>query len=197
MPACFHSRGFQSLAQCTSVLGFLVCLLLIALPLSAQVISTSSAFILNPNAVALGSSGQFPPIVITVAAGTTLASNIQVLTLGAPNRDFTLVPSGTTCPTLTAVAGTTNSTCTVLVQFAPTVPGRRLGALVLTDQSGNTYDFSLDAQGIAPLAAFGQPDISTVAGTPGTAGSTGDNGQATSATLGGPKGVAFDGFGNM
>ena len=123
---------------------------------------------------------------ISVPAGTTLGS-VSVLTLGAPNLDFTEVAGGTTCPNVTS------GTCTVEVQFQPTAPGRRQGAVVLDDPSGNTLlAISLDGTGTEALTAFTPSMISTLAG----GGTGGVGGQATSAKLNDPMGVALDGFGN-
>lgn len=123
---------------------------------------------------------------ISVPSGTTLGS-VSVLTLGAPNLDFSEVAGGTSCPNVTAGA------CTVEVQFQPTAAGRRQGSVVLSDASGNMLlSISLDGAGTQPMAAFTPGIISTFAG-----GGTGViAGQATSAKLGGPTGAAIDGFGN-
>jgi hypothetical protein len=123
---------------------------------------------------------------ISVPSGVTLGK-VSVLTLGAPNLDFTEVPGGTTCPNVTS------GTCTVEVQFQPTAPGRRQGAVVLDDPSGNTLlAVSLDGTGTGALTAFTPSTISTFAG--GGTGAVG--GSATSARLMSPLGVAIDGFGN-
>lgn len=123
---------------------------------------------------------------ISVPAGVTLGS-VSVLTLGAPNLDFTDVPGGTTCPNVTA------GTCTVEVQFQPTASGRRQGCVDINDPGGKTLlAISLDASGTGALTAFTPSMISTVAG----GGTAGFNGPATSAKLMEPVGVAFDGFGN-
>ncbi len=153
----------------STLLSIFVCLLVIASPLSAQVTSTPGDAIFS----APGTIGTFS---ITVPSGTTLGG-ISVLTLGAPNLDF-LLTSGTTCPTVTA------GTCTIMVQFEPTAPGRRQGMIVLTDPSGNTLaTVSLDGTGPGALAAFGPGTISTSVDT--------------STQLATPTGVALDGFGNL
>lgn len=161
------------------LLAIFASLQLIAPRLSAQVVSKPGLEIFN-------APGATVVFTITVPSGTTLGS-VSVLTLGAPNLDFNSVPAGTTCPNV--VAGT----CTVEVQFQPTAPGRRQGAVVLNDPNGNLLlSVSLDGAGNGALAAFGPGIISTFAGN----GTGGDGGPAISALLAGPAGITVDGFGN-
>jgi large repetitive protein len=171
-----HSSFAVRLSALVSIFAFL---LLIAPQLSAQVTA-------NPALEIFNAPGATQAFTITVSSGTSLGS-FSVLTLGAPNLDFTSVPAGTSCPNV--VAGT----CTIVVKFQPTAPSRRQGAVVLSDPSGNVLlSVSLDAAGDAPLAAFGPGIISTFAGN----GTGGDGGPAISALLGGPTGITVDGFGN-
>jgi len=83
-----------------------------------------------------------------VTATTTLGET-KVVTQGTPNLDFTL--SATTCKG-TLPAG---SSCYVRATFAPRAPGVRMGAVRLTDSSGNllasTYVYG---NGQGPVAAF-------------------------------------------
>lgn len=145
--------------------------------LAAQVSSSPSGYIFSPTALGVASQ---TTLTITVSSGTTLGA-VSVLTMGAPNLDFTAVAGGTTC-----AAGITAATCNVEVQFKPTVPGRRLGMLVLADSSGNALlVVSLDGVGVAPLASFSPGTVSTLAGA------------STGLAAGGAKGVAADGFGNL
>jgi hypothetical protein len=161
------------------LLSVCVCLIAIAPRLSAQVTS-------SPSGEIFAAPGATQVFTFTVASGTTLGS-VSVLTLGAPNLDFTSVASGTTCPTLTA------GKCTVEVLFQPTVPGRRQGMVALYDPSGNVLlVVSLDGAGSGPMAAFGPATVSAFAG----GGTGGDGGLATSAQLFGPSDITVDGFGN-
>ena len=162
-----------------TLLTLSVCLLFIAPRLSAQVTA-------SPSGEIFAAPGATQVFTITVASGTTLGS-VDVLTLGAPNLDFTSVAAGTTCPTLTA------GKCTVEVLFQPTVPGRRQGMIALYDPSQTVLlVVSLDGGGVGPMTAFGPSIISTFAG----GGTGGVGGPATSAQLVGPTGITVDGFGN-
>jgi hypothetical protein len=163
----------------STLLAVCVCFLVTAPQLSAQVTS-------SPTGEIFAAPGATQVFTLTVASGTTLGS-VAVLTLGAPNLDFTSVASGTTCPTLTA------GKCTVEVLFQPTVPGRRQGMVAAYDPSGNVLlVVSLDGAGSGPMTAFGPSIISTFAG----GGTGGVGGPATSAQLLGPTGITVDGFGN-
>lgn len=86
--------------------------------------------------------------------------------------------------------------CTLQVQFAPTLPGRRWFPLVATDSGSNNYDFGLEGTGTAPELAFTPGIISTLAGT-GTLQYSGDGGAATSAEIADPNNLAVDGTGNI
>jgi len=146
---------------------------------SAQVTATPANEIFK-------ASGDTQTFTINVPSGTTLGS-VAVLTLGAPNLDFTEVQGGTSCPNVTA------GTCTVEVQFQATAPGRRQGSVLLSDPSGNMLlSISLDGTGSLPMAAFTPSIITTFAG----GGTAGNGGPASSAQLSTPTGVAVDGFGN-
>ena len=89
--------------------------------------------------------------------GTTLGANsVQVVTQGVPNLDFTL--ASTTC------TGSPTS-CTVNVTFAPRAPGLRLGAVTLSDASGNPLGSSwISGIGNGPAIAFA-PGVQTTVGT--------------------------------
>jgi hypothetical protein len=162
----------------TLLAAIAVLLLIVACPLSAQVTSSPKGEIFK----APGTQ----TFTFTIPAGTNVGS-VSVLTLGAPNLDFTEVAGGTTCPNVTA------GTCAVEVQFQPTQAGRRLGEVVLSDPSGKLLiAVSLDGAGSAAMAGFSPSIISTFAG----GGTGGVGGPATSAKLAGPTGIAIDGFGN-
>ena len=115
-------------------------------------------------------------VTFAISAGTTIGS-IAVVTQGATGLDFTNAGTGTCA----AQSYESAVTCTVNVNFNPTYPGLRLGAVLLEDGDGNiqatTY---LSGLGIGPQIAFSQPTVtSPVTG------------------LNQPFGIAFDGLGNI
>ena len=103
--------------------------------------------------VQLGSAGSSITIPFSVGGATTLSS-VSVYTGGAQNLDFTIA-SGTTC-----AASTTNTNCTVDVQFSPTAAGLRKGALILAYGSGS---LTVPIFGVAdaPVAAL-SPAVASV-----------------------------------
>jgi len=162
-----------------SILLAVACLLPLASRLSAKVFC-------YPVLKIFSAPGATQIFRILVPFGTDLAS-FSVLTLGAPNMDFKAVPQGTSCPDVVL------RTCAIEVQFQPTAPGKRLGAVVLKDAKGNVIKtIALDGaskesaeenrtENISMSMRSGQEDTSSA--------SDGD-GQV------GPTGVASDGFGN-
>jgi sugar lactone lactonase YvrE len=94
-----------------------------------------------------------------VIEGGTLGTP-TVLTQGAPNLDFTLAGGSTCSGDVTA-----GSQCTVNVTFTPRAPGLRLGAVEITDMSGNILaNTPLHGIGQGPAIAFGPATLSTVVG---------------------------------
>jgi len=94
----------------------------------------------------------------SITAGGTLGTP-KVLTQGAPNLDFTL--SSSTC-TGDVTAG---SACTVNVAFAPRAPGVRMGAVQLTDASGNVLATTMIyGRGQGPAVALG-PGVQSTLGS--------------------------------
>jgi len=153
--------------------------------------------LIAPN-TAVGSTSSTP---LTVYFNLTTAGALgttQVLTQGAPNLDFTLGTGGS------CVTSAPTGICTVNVNFKPTAPGLRTGAVNLTDANNNVIATAfISGTGTGPLAAFTPGIITTVVGN-GTqcADSTltppcGDGGVATNAALFAPQSVAVDGAGNL
>src|ERR1700723_2507018 len=108
-----------------------------------------------------------------IPPGTTFgASPVNVVTQGTPNLDFTL--ASTTCTG-------SPSNCIVIVTFAPLAPGLRMGAVQLSDSSGNPVASNLiSGIGNGPAIAFG-PGVQTTEGS----------------GLSLPTGVAVDGAGDV
>ncbi len=151
----------------------------------------------------------------TVPASATLGTP-KVLTLGAPNLDFTLA-SGSTC----VGAITEGATCSVNVTFAPRFAGGRKGGVEIVDGSGNVLaDAPVYGIGSGPQMTF-QPTLITFAfmGGPGIntnlavdgsgnifvsndnlyeiVAAAGYTTKTLSANFNNPFGVAVDGSGNV
>ena len=172
----------------------------------AQTVSASIYLAVNPAppvVTVTQSSANFGTVAVGASTGSTqtlsfavpsnlMLGSISAVTQGAPNLDFTVVSGGTTCANGTTAAG-----CTVEVQFLPTAPGTRMGAVVLADQVGNTLvTVPVFGTGTGPIVAFGPGIITTVAGT-GIPGYNGDNVPAISTELNNPWGVVVDSSGNL
>jgi sugar lactone lactonase YvrE len=123
------------------------------------------------------SSAKSLTLPFTIGVAATLGS-VQALTLGAASLDFTL-GAGTTCTN-----GTTNTTCSVDVQFLPITAGLRRGAVALFDQSSTLLSVvPIYGTGAAPFAAL----------SPGTASIV----SAGGVSLSSPFQPAADGAGNI
>ncbi len=84
---------------------------------------------------------------ITTTGGAV--GTLQVLTMGAPNLDFTLANGGT-CSGVTV-----GTDCNFNVTFAPTAPGPRNGAVEIVDGFGNVLATTyIHGTGIGPAIAF-------------------------------------------
>jgi sugar lactone lactonase YvrE len=140
------------------------------------VISAPTAY--TAQATAVGATSPTQTAYVNVTTAGTLGT-VYLLTQGAMNKDFKMVPGGT-CMTGTAYA--VGQACTVLYSFTPARPAQRLGAVSLSDSTGTVVlgNSFLNGVGTGPLAVF-----------PGsTALSTFGNGFSN------PSGVAIDGNGN-
>lgn len=112
---------------------------------------------------------------------SNLATAIQVLTMGAPNKDFAYAAGGTCTPGTTYSAG---QACTVNYTFTPKYPGQRLGAIVLYDNSAPPVQVGiihLSGMGTGPMVTF----PSNTAAIPVGSG------------FGSPAGAVVDGNGNI
>ena len=129
-------------------------------------------------------------VTVSVQTAGTVAK-VEVLTLGAPNLDFT--ESGTD-----SCAGISSGSCSVTVAFAPKYPGLRNGAVVLLDASNNTLGTAyLTGIGQGSLGVMVPGAISTMAGQVGEWTQVNDGQPATQADLYLPSGLAVDGAGNL
>jgi sugar lactone lactonase YvrE len=143
-------------------------------PQTASLTGTGTGFVSN-----VGTATAAQTVTVSFTAAGTLSS-IQVLTLGAPNLDFTQA-SGGTCAAGTAY--TAGQSCTVNVVFTPVYAGTRNGSVLLTDGSGNVLGTTyLPGTGLGPQIVYG-PGIQT---SPVTASQNYI-----------PTGVAADGAGNL
>jgi hypothetical protein len=151
--------------RCLMLLGGLL-LCLVPAGLSAQTVSYSGTAV-NFGSVNICAAGQTTPapcsktltLNFTVTASGTLGTP-SVLTLGAPNLDFTLA-SGSTC----TGAVTKGNSCTVNVKFAPRFAGLRRGGVEVVDGSGNVLaDVPVYGIGNGPQMTF-QPGPQSILGS--------------------------------
>ena len=124
------------------------------------------------------SSGVTQTLPFTVNVATTLGA-VKAFTFGTENLDFTV--GGATC-----TAGTTNTTCTVDIQFLPGAPGLRRGAVVL-------YDNGTPQAPVVTVPLYGFSDAPVAALAPNTAALINTGGVVTYY----PFQLALDGAGNM
>ena len=138
-----------------------------------------------------GSDTQAVPVSFKLAGSL---AEIRVLSAGASNADFRLLPGGT-CSVGQSYAA--SQACVAQVKFTPQAPGERRGAVLLLDQTGNVLgEQRLYGIGTGPVAVFTAATINTVAGN-GQWLYTGDNRLATDAPIFLPGGVAVDALGNV
>jgi sugar lactone lactonase YvrE len=152
-------------------------------PVNGDLTSSDPTYSLNQSAVGFGhvQLGSSSPVTLTLefTTGASGLGGVKVLTFGTPNLDFTSGPD-TTCNSSTG----SSTLCFVEVNFLPTAPGLRKGAVVLLDTSLNPlltiplYGFS-----DAPLAALA-PNVGSVLSTGGLITSN-------------PYEIALDGTGNF
>lgn len=138
-----------------------------------------------PSAVGFGHvllgavSGVTQTLSFTVGVGTTLG-NIQALTLGIQDLDFTVV-DGTTCS-----PGTTGTACTVNIHFLPRAPGLRTGAVVLYNNASPPEPLLT-----VPLYAIADSPLAALAPTTPTLVHLGSGATVS------PFQIALDGAGNL
>jgi sugar lactone lactonase YvrE len=104
-----------------------------------------------------------------------------VLTQGASGLDFTDAGTGTCTTNGTSHNYLSGETCTVVVTFAPKVPGRRLGAVSLLNSAGSVIvSVLLSGTGTGPQGLFSTPSVNIFASGLGT-----------------PRGLSVDASGNV
>jgi large repetitive protein len=146
-------------------------------------------------AQAVGTASSAQSVTVTATATGTVAATVQVLTFGGSGLDF----AAATAPTCAgATLATIGSTCTQAVTFTPSVPGLRLGAIVLKDTSGNRLATALIyGTGSGGLGVLTPGNLIPAAGDGIYLGAIADGSAATSAELYLPTSVALDGAGNL
>ena len=130
----------------------------------------------------IGSSTQNLGANVTITTAGTLGT-VNVLTLGAPNKDFTL-KGGYNNACVIGNYYNVNDICYLQVNFAPTRVGPRLGAVSLTDNTGKVVmgtTFVSGNSGRGPFVTFPASAAITTLGI----------------GFGSPYGVAVDGSGNV
>ena len=141
----------------------------------------------------LGSTASALVVPVTFARTGTIAS-VRVLTGGIAQLDYTNTNLGTCIAGLGLING---QSCTVSVNFKPTAPGERRGAVVLLDSNGvplgTEYLYGV-GQGAVGVMLPGI--INTVAGSGSWIYSV-DGVPATGAPIFLPSGVAVDAAGNL
>ena len=120
---------------------------------SPQTVSlTGTAVVFSSN---VGTAEAPQPVTVYIATGGT-TSAINVLTQGAANQDFTMMPGGTCATGTTYTAG---QSCSVNIGFDPLFPGARDGAVELLDGEGNVLSTTyLPGTGFGPQIAY-EPSV--------------------------------------
>jgi len=114
------------------------------------------------NATGVGSNSTTQALTFVVGANVSIGS-IVYLTQGAPNLDFK-APANDSSTTLCAVQTYSSAaSCTVDVTFAPTLPGLRVGAVQILDNTTPIPNVlatvNLSGTGTGPLVTYGPPSI--------------------------------------
>jgi sugar lactone lactonase YvrE len=128
----------------------------------------------------VGATSSIQTAVIQMPSNFTLGS-ISVGMLGAPGLDYAIAPGGTCAIGTSYTAG---QVCTVNYTFTPSVPGTRLGNVILSDNSTPAgvvkQSIGINGTGTGPMVAF----------YPGTQTTVDSNIYYS-------EGVAVDGHGNL
>ena len=152
-------------------------------PVNGDLTSSDPTYSLNQSLVGFGhvQLGASTPVTLTLlfTTGGVGLGAAKVFTSGVQNLEFTS-GSGTTCNSTTSAS----TVCYVQINFLPTAPGLRTGAVVL-------YDTSLNPILTIPLYGFADSPVAALAPNIGSVVNTG------SVALSDPFQVALDGAGNI
>jgi sugar lactone lactonase YvrE/protein involved in polysaccharide export with SLBB domain len=146
----------------------------------------------NFGTVVVGGSGVTIPLTFTIDPGTPVGAT-SITSGGITSSDFSV--SSTTC-----TYGTTATSCSISVTFAPKTVGIRKAVLVIKNQSAAALvSVPLNGAATGPILAFTPGTISTVAGSYNEYGapSVGGFPIATSALLEEPRNIVLDDAGNF
>ena len=166
-----------------------------SIALAAVAISVAGAHAQNTFAPQpVGSRSGEQAVVVRSAAGGTVRT-VEVLTAGNPKGDFAYGAGSSTCLNATLPAG---GSCSELVTFAPSAPGKEMGAVVLLDGANQVLGVTLiSGTGRGGLGVLVPGNVSVVAGVQGVFNGLFDGGPATDASLNLPASITMDGAGNM
>jgi sugar lactone lactonase YvrE len=153
--------------------------------INPAIIAGTPSYSLNKTAVGFGhvQLGSASPVSLTLTftIAATALGQVKVLTSGTQNLDFTATAGASSC-----TSGDSFTLCYVYVQFLPTAPGLRSGAVVL-------YDGATPANPMLTVPLYGFSDAPIAALSPNTGSVINTGGLATA----NPYEVALDGAGNM
>lgn len=142
----------------------------------------------------VGAASGAQPVAVSSAAGGTVAK-VEVLTAGNPAGDFAADAAASTCPGDSLTAG---GYCTEFVNFTPSAPGLRMGAVVLLDGANHVLGATfISGTGLGGLGVLVPGNLVVVAGVSGGFSGVLDGEPAIDAELNLPSSIALDGAGNM
>ena len=170
-------------------------------PAAVAVLVSSFSYAQQPvtlsGTIAVGSSASPQAVSLNLTQGGTVAA-VRVLTQGSPNLDFNLATgaaSGSPCSI--GASFLPGQQCSVLVNFSPTYPGVRSGAVVLLDAGNHPLATQVVVgNATGAVATFVPGTINTVAGNTAWIYS-GDGGQGTQSSIFLPFGFAVDAAGDL
>jgi len=161
-----------------------------ALSISAAGAHAQNTFAAQP----IGSVSGSQAVTVSSPTGGTVKT-VEVLTAGNPAGDFGAAAAASSCPGATIAGG---GSCSEFVIFAPSVPGLRMGAVVLLDSSNRVLGVTfISGTGLGGLGVLAPGNLIVVAGRPDMFSGVLDGEQAVDAELNLPASVTFDGAGNM